>query len=244
MMGGEPLSAQELRSIFVSLLRAAYAKQIKEGELVARHFLTVALEQSLEFATDAVSNGETLKDWEYVTMADRPITDVALRLKNGAAALGCLKHAWAMRAHTGFKMTAQRLRIDRSLAFMAAHRWAQQYFQKEFQDAGSELSEAGKIVLQESRLQYMKAEKVLDETPEKELQIAVSHKFCTILLSGGIFYVDHLVEIGLLKESEAEHLVEEIEEHLDLVMSCEESQHPGEMDLEVNDQGDSSDSDG
>lgn len=243
MMGGEPLSAKELRSLFVSILRAAYAKQIKEGELVARHFLTVALEQSLEFATDAVGNGETLRDWEYVTMFDRPITDAALGLKNSAAAFGCLQQAWATRAHTGFRLTARRLKVERSLAFMDAHRWAQEYFQKEFQDAESELSEAGKIVLEESRAQYRNAEECLNKTPAKELQIAVSHKFCTILLSGGISYVDHLVEIGLLKESEAEHLVEEIERHLDMVMSCEETDHPGEIDLQVDEQGDSSDSD-
>ena len=62
MMQGEPLSAQELRVLFVSILKAAYEKQVAQGELEDRHFLTVALEQSVEFASDAVSNGKPVTD--------------------------------------------------------------------------------------------------------------------------------------------------------------------------------------
>jgi hypothetical protein len=53
----------------------------------------------------------------------------------------------------------------------------------------SELSEAGKLVLQESQQEYKKAQAVLDEVDEKEVEVVVSHKFCVILLNGGVSYM-------------------------------------------------------
>jgi NhaP-type Na+/H+ or K+/H+ antiporter len=61
LMSGEPLSAQEMRALFISLLRAMYEQQIDRGELVDREFLAIALQQSLEFAADHVSNGGILQ---------------------------------------------------------------------------------------------------------------------------------------------------------------------------------------
>ena len=61
LMSGEPLSAQEMRVLFISLLKAMYEKQIDHGELVDREFLAIALQQSLEFAADHVSNGGELQ---------------------------------------------------------------------------------------------------------------------------------------------------------------------------------------
>jgi len=45
MKTAEPLSAQEMRILFISLLKANYEKMINQGELVDREFLAVALEQ-------------------------------------------------------------------------------------------------------------------------------------------------------------------------------------------------------
>ena len=61
LMSGEPLSANEMRVLFISLLRANYEMMINHGELVDREFLAVALEQSLEFAADQVANGGILE---------------------------------------------------------------------------------------------------------------------------------------------------------------------------------------
>ncbi len=66
MMDGEPLSAQELRNLFVSLLKASYEKQILDGELAAQHVLAVALEQSLEFTAKAVDTDDDEDDKEEV----------------------------------------------------------------------------------------------------------------------------------------------------------------------------------
>lgn len=61
-----PLSLQEFRSLFISILRSAYENQIRDGELDDHEFLTIALDASLDFADDAVSRGEPLSDWEYL----------------------------------------------------------------------------------------------------------------------------------------------------------------------------------
>ena len=52
-----------------------------------------------------------------------------------------------------------------------------------------------------------------------------------VLLNGGIHHLGKLVRHGLLKEDEAEHLVEEIEENLKAVLSCSAESHPGEEDF-------------
>jgi hypothetical protein len=52
-----------------------------------------------------------------------------------------------------------------------------------------------------------------------------------IILNSGVNYIEALVEHGLLKDIEAEHLVEEIEESLDAVLSCTAEDHPGELPI-------------
>lgn len=61
LMAGEPLSAHEMRTLFISILKGTYEKMIDHGELVDREFLAITLEQSLEFAADAVANGGPLQ---------------------------------------------------------------------------------------------------------------------------------------------------------------------------------------
>jgi hypothetical protein len=227
MMDGEPLSAQELRTLFVSILKAAYEKQITNGELEAQHILAVALEQSLEFSAEAVSNGEPLKDWEILLAIQNPIVSLQKRIKSKMKC--CLEHTRSKRSALGLKARADSAFVERSLSVMSAHRSAQQYFIQEFQDADSELSEAGKVVIEESQKQFNMAEAVLCQLNPQIVQLAVSHKFCKILLNIGISYMEKLVTHGLLKESEGEHFVEELEGYLDHVLSCDELHHPGEL---------------
>jgi hypothetical protein len=113
---------------------------------------------------------------------------------------------------------------------MSAHRSSQKYFKEEFQDADSELSEAGKVVIQESEIQFGMADAALNAFDHKLVELAVSHKFCKILLTMGISNVGKLQRVGLLKATEAEHFVEEIEEYLDELVTCQESHHPGEKE--------------
>jgi NhaP-type Na+/H+ or K+/H+ antiporter len=231
MMQGEPLNTKEFRLLFVSILKAAYEKQIAGGELQDRHFLAIVLEQSLEFAADDAANGKPLNDWAYVTLFQSNRSSMLIKARNSSIGLNCMDKAWAQRAHIGFKYTAQQMQIERSLAFMAAHRYAQIFFTREFQSVESELSEAGKVVIEESQSEFKKAEAFLEKYDVKQVEVAVSHKLCMILLNSGVHYIESLVNHGLLKDQEAEHLVEEIEESLDSVLSCTAEDHPGEVPI-------------
>mmetsp|Transcript_28596 Transcript_28596/g.47617 ORF Transcript_28596/g.47617 Transcript_28596/m.47617 type:complete len:182 (+) Transcript_28596:2276-2821(+) len=107
-------------------------------------------------------------------------------------------------------------------------------FQEQLGGLHSDLSEAGKVVMAESQAQVDMALKDLDEKVNKQVvRLAVSHKFCKILLNKGIQYIERLVGHGLLKESEAEEIVEELEHLLEHVISCNESSHEGEMDISI-----------
>jgi hypothetical protein len=230
MMGDEPLSALELRILFVSILKGAYDTQIANGELDDSHILSVTLIQSLDFVADGVVNGEALRDWEYLMKLHKPL-DHMIHCVKGKVVTGCLNRAWYKRSPLGLKASRPTQLIERSLAVMAAHRSSQEYFKAEFQDVDSELSEAGKVVLHESEIQYNMAEAALNEFDREIVELAVSHKFCKILLTMGISHVGKLTRVGLLKETEAEHFVEEIEGYFDELISCKEAHHPGEKEF-------------
>ncbi len=228
MMEADFMSAQELRILFISILRATYENQIEHGELDDAHILAVTLNQSLDMALDAVSNGQTLKDWDYLNQLYQPLEAMATRLKHFGAKVMCNKSMASKFSHLGLKSGSETMYIERSISFMAAHKAAQAAFMMELQDADSELTEAAKVVMEESKKQYDLADAAIKVYDEKTRELAISHKFCKILLTMSIHYVDKLVKVGLLKETEAEPLVEEIEEHLDHLISCELTRHPGE----------------
>lgn len=96
-------------------------------------------------------------------------------------------------------------------AFATAHERAQEVFQEQLGDCDKDLSEGGKIVLEESKAQV---EEVRKDLTSKDLGIIVTevstHKLCDILLNRGILYMEELVEFGLLKESEAEEIIGEL----------------------------------
>ena len=226
----DPLSVQEMRSLFISVLRSAYETQFRSGELDDREFLAITLESSLDFAEDAVTNkGQALCDWNYLNIVNSPVKLSGKTVRAKRLIIQVVELFCGARVHTNWEYRVQRLKIEKSMAFMAAHRWAQQFIQKEFMDSGCELSEVGKRVLQESKEQYKLAEAALREVPRNELETVVSHKFCLILLNSGVHYINRHKKSGLLRDQEAEHLIEEIEEEIQHVLSCSEKDHPGEL---------------
>ncbi|VEU42689.1 unnamed protein product [Pseudo-nitzschia multistriata] len=204
MMTGDPLSAKELRLLFISMLQAQYEKLIDEGFLTSQHGLTIAFEQSLEMAESDVNKGGALNDLTHLT-------------EFYTIALNCTRVA--------FKATAW-LRRDKissfndfelhhfillELAFVTAHERAQDFFQQELGDSDAQLSEAGKIVIRESKRQVSKVEEDLNSPELTKFVIEVAtYKVCDVLLSQSIHGVERLVRYGLLKESEAEHMIEEM----------------------------------
>jgi hypothetical protein len=133
MMKGEPMSAQEMRTLFISILRAGYEKQIRDGELEDQQFLAIALNQSLDFAADAVTKGKPLDDWKYVTMFDGRLSFIGNRLRNRTNARRALAGIRGKEVREGVNYTLLRLKVERSLAFMAAHTFAENFFQREFE---------------------------------------------------------------------------------------------------------------
>lgn len=185
----DPLSLQELRSLFISILRAAYDQQVRDGELHDREFLSVALEASLDFAEDAVQKGDPIRDWDFVHMVDSRSRKLS-RFPGATRFVARIFQLFLRRSRINPEQTIVRLRVERSLAFMAAHRKAQQFLQSEFSEgADLELTEVGNRVLSESQVQYEKAKQVLKEYPAKSLEVVVSHKFCLILLDSGANYL-------------------------------------------------------
>lgn len=185
----DPLSLQELRLLFISILRAAYDQQVHDGELQDREFLTVALEASLDFAEDAVQNGEPIHDWDFLHLVDSRSRKMS-RFSGAANVIACVSDFMFRRSSISPEDTIIRLRVERSLAFMAAHRKAQQFLQSEFSDGVDlELNEIGKQVLSESQRQYEQAKKILQQYPATALEPVVSHKFCLILLNSGAKYL-------------------------------------------------------
>ena len=213
---------QEFRVLFLDLLHSAYEMQIAGGELVQRQFLTVALEQSLDLAQDKVSQGEALNDWHYATATDPTLMKLNRLIRHNKLIVNCLE---SLRPGTRerWKLSSKHFNTERALAFMAAHQYAQDFIKREFADPSNELSNAGKAVLEESQAEWLKAEAVLKKQDRTDLETAVSHKFCSILLNSSIIYIGQLVEQGLLRDDEAEHWVGEVEAELAELNACSRS---------------------
>jgi hypothetical protein len=234
MLQEEPMSARELRLLFVSILKAQYDKQMARGELEYEHLLALALSQSLDFAVSSIHKGKPLQDWKYLIRLHDPLVKFEKKLKANRSILSCLDKTWSRRANLGLKLRTDALLIERAMTFMSAHEAAMKMFRLEFEDLDSELGDAEKHVLQESLQQYAMAQASLKAYDPKVVESTSSHKLCKILLNMTLFHVEKLVKSGLLKEAEAEPFLEEYQETLDKVLSCEESQHPGEiLDLYV-----------
>lgn len=204
MMKGDPLSTKELRLLFISMLRAQYENQINEGSLVSEHGLTMALHQSLELAEAEVNEGGQLNDLYHL----QKMHTLTLKYSVLAAKSSC-KH----RRSGGKKIEDIDLHgiILQELAFTNSHVRAQEFFQEELGESDKDLSEAGKIVIAESKKQVIEVKNDMSRRVNDGYVIEITtHKFCDILLSKGIKYVEKLVKFGLLKDSEAEEMIEEM----------------------------------
>lgn len=171
-------------------------------------------------------------DWEYVHVVDGPASGIVHRIKHNPLLMSLVERLWSKASISNIKYTIKRLKIERSMNFMAAHAEAQQYVLKEFENAASELSEAARIVINESKEQWQLAEAVLHTYKREDVESITSHKFCAILLNAGQHYITKLVKRGMLKDDEAEHWVKEIEGHLEHTYACTEEAHPGEVQVD------------
>ena len=91
------------------------------------------------------------------------------------------------------------------------------------------LLEAGQKIEEIRNIQQIlaKTEESLKQVPDEDIKLILSHKFCTILLYNCARTVSALVENGLLKETEAGKILEEIQALVREVNS--EKEYPGEL---------------
>ena len=230
MMEGEPFSTKEVRLLFISMVRAAYEHQIAEGELESQHILAIALDQSLEQAEVDVQQGKPLDDFQYLRKLHFSGKKFSHWIKNHGG--WCCSTGKGSRYRMNMNQKLENAYVEQAMAFVSAHKRAQYHLQEELGDLNSDLSEAGKVVLSESTAQIDLALKDLEDKVDKDVvRLAVSHKFCKVLLNKAVHSVEKLVKHGLLKDSEAEEMVERLEHLLDDVISCDSKVHEGEFGL-------------
>lgn len=229
---------KELRLIFLEVLRASYAKMIVKGYLDVRAgspgFVAFALEQSIEFAIDAVNHGKPLMDWDFAFIIQQPLED------GGFRAAGHFTRP--IRKFLGKNVlpkpekSNQQLQLDvnRGIAFLEGHELARRLFEQEF--CGEEVTNCQKLVLRESLIESEKARKMLSKLNDGDVQHVMSHAMSLIMLNKASRFVEKILERGLLHETEATEKIEEIEEYIEALRVCAETHHPGELsEYEKND---------
>jgi NhaP-type Na+/H+ or K+/H+ antiporter len=220
------MSLIELRTVFLEILRSAYARQVELGELYNRQFLAFSLEQSIDFALDSVSNGSELNDWEYVSVVKAPWSTSVYTSKG----MKYFRKCFGAFVLQDVKYEMMRLNVERCLAFLHAHDTAQRLLSQQFLD--EQFSEEESKVIAESRRQCVEAVKLLKSYHMRDVEMIVSHNLCTVLLYNSSRCVEKLHRKGLLKGTEAETILEKIQESLQRVYACRERDHPGELPVD------------
>jgi hypothetical protein len=221
-------SGVELRQIFLHVVHGSYTRQLVLGELTKREFLTFVLEQSLEMANDAVGKGGPINDWSYVQLLHIPFTK---KLKLHATKLQKCFKACCPKRNTGIardvEFAQMRFALEASMAFMRAHERARKTFAEQFQNGV--FCDEGKKVVQESLDESQKALDCFNKYPREAQELIASHKLCSILVNNSARHVTKLSERGLLKETEAQGILENLDEALHHIAVCEKYEHKGEI---------------
>ena len=222
------MSLVELRRLFLEMVRGSYNKQLQHGELTDREFAAYSLFQSLDLAADAVQKGDPLRDWEFSAVVEIPLRQSVLKWSVVRWFFEATERFLGpSMAHFGPEYLVMRLQVERSLAFVHAHKQAQHGFREQLASA-DEFSGEGEVVLNESRQEVAEAEEMLLSHRKEDLETVVSHKFCSILLLNAAREVEEALESGMIKPTEAEEALEEIQEGLQEVNSCDVRHHESE----------------
>jgi NhaP-type Na+/H+ or K+/H+ antiporter len=222
------MSDIELRRFFLEILRGVYAHQVRNGELADSEFVAFALFESIDLATEKIEKGDPLCDWELSTIVEVPLAQTIMTWSIVQWLFNCMEKYFGDRlAHAGAEYTITRLEVGRAVSFIHAHQSAQTRFQAELSSC-EDLATRGQVVLDESMQEVGKAEKLLLQHRKEDLETVISHKFCAILLLTTAKKVEQAVESGVLKSTEAEEMLEELQVRLRQVNSCELQHHEGE----------------
>uniref|UniRef100_A0A7S2EVJ6 Cation/H+ exchanger transmembrane domain-containing protein n=1 Tax=Trieres chinensis TaxID=1514140 RepID=A0A7S2EVJ6_TRICV len=186
--------AIELRQAFIDILKAGYHKQIEMGELDGRGFLAYSLLQSLDLASDEISQGTPLNDWEASTAThDIDGGSWKLQTERFAQVFQSFQRCCSATNHTASVEYLEMLTdIKRVLAFISAHEFAQDHFRKNFVKFSDDISEVEMLVLKESKAEVEKAREELKSYESCHVEAVVSHLASTILLNKTAKYAEHI----------------------------------------------------
>lgn len=223
----KPLPVEEVRRLFLEVLRTMYMSQIKSGYMVNREYLVYALLESIDFASDKIK--ESLCDWKYSNLLEKPLSEAIHRIQHHKQVISCCECFCGERTHYDLEHLDLRLQVERCVSFLEAHKQARRVLQEEFSATHGQLSEAEQIVLGESDEECRLATELLESFPKESLQLIISHKFNSILLNRSVTYIEALTESHVIKDTEAETFLEDIQEELFANESCSAAEHPGEL---------------
>ncbi len=197
----------EERVIFISVLRCAYYRLIKLGELEARGFIAHSLFQSLNLAEDAASRCLPLDDWNALQVSSRSWAMPAESMMRG---LFNQKNV-----HFDQEFFVASFKVRQITAFTIAHEWAKKTFKREFSKCGDgELTEAEEAVLNESDEQVKLADAALSKLDATDVKLLTGRYACQILLNRAAYYIAELEEHGFMSGREAGELLDELHGHI------------------------------
>lgn len=221
----------ELRMVFIELVRSTYAEYVNNGAMDARQFdgiLVFSLFESLDQSADDASKGRPLNDWRHSQIEfNRWIYEGKRRVSVGKGKVQqsvCCGPELIDYLSIGKAQAA--LEISRGLAFIFAHREAQNKFRSYFAERRVAVPPAEKLVLEESAAQVEEAENLLKSFDEKIVKSVLSHALCLELLNGGAKYIEMLLESGLLKEREGRAYLMSMDNSIHQVSLCDLDKHP------------------
>jgi len=228
----------EARLNFIEILKSAYHRQIKLGELDSNGELVYSLFQSLEFCEDAAARGLPLNDWEGTKIASA--TRVLLVDEFFRRMLIKVRHIWKRRRGNmagnndkffdtdAFKVW---LLVRQALAFVRAHSLARTEFEEHFCSM-IPTSEEEKVI-EESNAQCALAQADLDDIDREDVARIRGHKMCRIILNDAIKYIDELAHQELIPEKDAGETLDQLNEYIDYVTVCGRHDHDAKLDLAV-----------
>lgn len=246
-----PSLVQDIRVMFIELLRAAYNAQIRDGELDTRAydgFLSYVLLQSLDFAHDSVMSGKPLDDWtaSHVVTPEciHKTKDLFKRFYDccfhkpkdqpqevSAQEMSLSTRILSLRDEAPLRYQRLRLDVLRAISFIDAHREARDRLRDEFGEETGVIAIAFHTVMEESKAQVKKANDVLRKKRKTHLKIVISHHLCMILQNRAAKYIKELLDSGVLLQREARVYLEQIDHEISHIRHCPLDKHPGSMDF-------------
>ena len=174
---------KEQRKVFIDLLRGAYRKQVANGEVdVKQGQVVFALQRSVDYAENAVAQGEKLQDFDFLNKS----------LKFQQAKTKCCVDG---HAYSSLLDPDESEKVYRTIAFLRAHCEAESMYG----DAMGLCSEKASMVeaykesavLKESLRQCEKAREYLQTV--KNLNMYATYILCDVLVSIFMFCNLHLL---------------------------------------------------